>query len=203
VVQIGSTVRRPRSARSDFIARVLTHLEARGFDGAPRYLGRDDLDRDILSFIPGDVPQELGEFSGGQLKLAAELLRSLHDATTDFEGAAGKVVCHGDPSPCNCVFLDGLPRAFIDFDEAHVGERGLDLGYAAWLWLDIGNTDLAAKFQDRRLKAFFEAYGADRTISPVATVFAAQERHVASTTLPPAVRQWSQDCRNWARRHLS
>jgi len=31
----------------------------------------------------------------------------------------------------NCVFVEGTPAAFIDFDDAHPGSRIEDLGYAS------------------------------------------------------------------------
>ena len=34
---------------------LLLHLESVGFDGAPRYLGTDDLGREVLTWIDGDV----------------------------------------------------------------------------------------------------------------------------------------------------
>jgi aminoglycoside phosphotransferase (APT) family kinase protein len=54
------------------------------------------------------------------------------------------------------VFVDGVPTAFIDFDAAHAGARVDDVGYAAWLWLDIGE-DIDAELQGRRLVEFFVA----------------------------------------------
>lgn len=105
VVKVRDTVRRPRSPNSDFVQRLLKHLEARRFAGAPRYLGLDEAGRDILSYIPGDVPADLGTFTAAQLTQGARLLRSFHDATVDFEDkGSAEVVCHGDASPCNCVF---------------------------------------------------------------------------------------------------
>jgi hypothetical protein len=190
VVQVGATVRRPRSERSDFIARVLKHLEIRNFKGAPRYLGRDDWDRDVLSFLPGEVPKDLGVFSSQQLSVAAKLLRSLHDATAGFaSGNSQKVVCHGDASPCNCVFQDSVPYALIDFDDAYVGPRDLDIWYAAWLCLEIGDEDLLPEAQASRLKSFFDSYGFKHLMAPFDAVIGAQERHLAnSTPPPPAVR---------------
>ncbi len=203
VVQIGSTVRRPRSGQSDFVARVLRHLELKEFNGAPRYLGLDAQGRDMFSYIAGEVPKELGEFSSRQLMLAAELLRSFHDATIGFECTSSEmVVCHGDPSPCNCVFLEGVPYAFIDFDDAYIGDRALDLGYAAWLWLDIGNPELSPQSQAARLQRFFSDYGAGRRLSPADAVVAAQERQLANGTLPSAVRDWSECCLEWTRQEL-
>src|SRR5271168_3526977 len=139
VVRVGGTVRRPVKSHSPFIHQVLTHLEAKEFAGAPRFLGIDSANREILTFIPGFVPDNLGAFSDTQLPSAARLLRAMHDATAncDLKGSR-EIICHGDASPCNCVFVDGVPTAFIDFDAAHAGSRRADVGYAAWLWLDIG-----------------------------------------------------------------
>ena len=62
---------------------------------------------------------ELGDFSDSQLVAAACLLRQLHDETLDCPlRKTHEIVCHGDASPCNCVFVDGMPTAFIDFDNA-------------------------------------------------------------------------------------
>jgi hypothetical protein len=51
VVQVGDTVRRP--AAPDFVHRLLRHFEAVGWPGAPRYLGRDEKGREVLTFIAG------------------------------------------------------------------------------------------------------------------------------------------------------
>jgi len=67
VVRIGDTVRRPVKPQSLFVARLLTHLTHIGFDGAPRFLGRDEHDRDILSFIPGWVPAHFQRFENEQV----------------------------------------------------------------------------------------------------------------------------------------
>jgi aminoglycoside phosphotransferase (APT) family kinase protein len=183
------------------VGRLLQHLESRRFAAAPRYLGIDTASRDVLSWLPGEVPSDLGSFSASALTQAARLLCAFHDATADFEGRDGcEVVCHGDPSPCNCVFENGLPTAFIDFDDAHPGDRLNDLGYAAWMWLDIGNEELAADLQRERLYRFFADYGLSRAADPIRAVTAAQARHVSHSRLPAAVRQWSQACWDWIRR---
>jgi hypothetical protein len=63
VVRIGNTIHRPIRARAAFVHELLSHLGAREFDGAPRFLGVDSLGREALSFLRGDVPPELGDFS--------------------------------------------------------------------------------------------------------------------------------------------
>ncbi|MFP3670048.1 aminoglycoside phosphotransferase, partial [Priestia sp. SIMBA_032] len=55
VVRVGRTVRRPVSDTSTVVRRVLAHLHDVGFVGAPRFLGVDEEDRDILDFVEGEV----------------------------------------------------------------------------------------------------------------------------------------------------
>ena len=54
VVRIGDTVRRTPSEATPAVHDLLRHLEAKGFDGAPRALGFDEHGREVLSFIDGD-----------------------------------------------------------------------------------------------------------------------------------------------------
>jgi len=202
VVRVGDTVRRPVSANSGFVHGLLRHLETRGFRGAPRYLGPDEKGREVLSYVPGDVPQELGEFTEAQRMAAARLLRSLHDATVDCDlRGNSEVICHGDPSPCNCVFVDGVPSGFVDFDAAHPGERREDLGYAAWLWLDIGNQDFAPLLQGRRLAAFVSAYDPVARFDPLQLIVSAQRELCSRLNCPPDTREWAQACLTWTEQH--
>lgn len=198
VVRVGDTVRRPLSPNADFVHRLLRHLESRGFPGAPRFQGLDAQGREILAFLPGAVPQELGGFSDSQCVAAARLLRSLHDSTADCElRGSHEVVCHGDASPCNCVFVDGMPQGFIDFDAAHAGSREEDLGYAAWLWLDIGNPDLNAVDQGRRLVEFVSAYDPAARRDALQLIQSAQKRLSLRHDGPPGNREWARACFNW------
>jgi hypothetical protein len=59
VVRIGDTVHRPQRATAQATHALLQHLEAVGFDGAPRFLGVDARNREILSHISG-TPGERG-----------------------------------------------------------------------------------------------------------------------------------------------
>ena len=132
VVRVGSTVRRPPSP---FAAAVLRHLEQRGFAGAPRWLGQDDAGRDVLSYLPGVVPEKFRTWSDAQVGAAGVLARGLHEATRGSRLAGSQaVVCHHDLGPNNAVFRDGVPVAFIDFDLAAPGSPLEDLGYMAWVW---------------------------------------------------------------------
>ena len=196
VVRIGDTVRRPVRARAAFVHDLLRHLESRKFDSAPRFLGIDGAGREMLSFIPGEVPQELGGFSDDQVAAAARLLRQLHDATVDSRLRDGReIVRHGDAGPCNCVFVDGMPVAFIDFDTAHAGSRVEDVAYAAWFWTDIGNDELPADEQGRRVADFFRHYGLDSAGAIEAIILA--QTALAERTDSAGVRTWANACRVW------
>lgn len=161
VVRIGETVRRPSKPNSAFVRALLAHLRGEGFDAAPRYLGADERGREILSFQPGEVPAEIDStISDETLVAAARLIRAYHDATADSALAGeDEVVCHNDLSPCNFVFRDGKPVGIIDFDAAAPGVRLRDLGYAIFLWLNVGTDGLPPSEQARRIRLFCDAYG--------------------------------------------
>lgn len=209
VVRAGNTVRRPLKPNAGFVHALLQHLERAGFQAAPRFLGIDERGREILSFIAGDVPPDLDEWSDAQLVAAAKLIRAFHDATLDFSGKGdAEVVCHGDLGPCNTVFVEGMPAALIDFDAARPGRRADDLGYAAWLWLDMGNDELSARAVGRRLALFSAAYGCSDARNAVAWVKAAQRALLAG--LAPGggdtehlrrVSAWAGNCLRWVESH--
>jgi hypothetical protein len=52
---VDGTVRRKAGPWSRSVHRLLAHLQDRGFDGAPRPLGVDDLGREIVSYLPGQT----------------------------------------------------------------------------------------------------------------------------------------------------
>jgi hypothetical protein len=76
------------------------------------------------------------------------------------------------------------PFAFIDFAAAHPGYRREDVGYAAWLWLDIGNAVFTPHIHDRRIVDFFLAYGAINTTDALPAV--AVRGTLAATDHPKA-----------------
>jgi Phosphotransferase enzyme family len=163
VVRVGDTVRRPRGPWSDGVAAYLRHLERAGFDGAPRFLGIDDEGRDVLDFVPGDVPSqpvvEAWAATEDVLAGVARLLRRLHAASASFAPPAdacwfgqdvpvelpadippeppADVVTHFDVTPQNVVFRAGEPVALIDFDLTRPGSRLRDVVNTAMWWAPL------------------------------------------------------------------
>ncbi|HEY0388704.1 MAG TPA: phosphotransferase [Gaiellales bacterium] len=167
VVRVGDTVRRPTGDHSPFVHEMLLQLHAHGVAACPQFLGVDPRGREILTYLPGWVPPNLEHrrWDDGQIVAAARIVREVHDATAASPIADGsQVVCHGDLSPCNFVFVDGIPRYLIDFDSARPGTRRADLAYMAWMWL-IGdeNSSESPPPADRlvQLGLMLETYGLD------------------------------------------
>ncbi|MDP9431406.1 MAG: phosphotransferase [Actinomycetota bacterium] len=87
VVRVGQTVHRPAQPQSAAVADYLRHLRAVGFDGAPRFLGRDRSGRDVLDYLEGDVPGDPPEPWAADEDLLASvgvLLLRLHEASAGY-----------------------------------------------------------------------------------------------------------------------
>jgi hypothetical protein len=163
VVRVGDTVRRPHAPWSATVAAYLRHLESVGFDGAPRFHGVDAEGRDVLDFVPGDVPSlplvEAWAATEPVLLEVAKLLRSLHEASASFVPPPDArwfgddlevelpaelppepppdIVSHFDVTPQNVVFRHGLPVALIDFDLTRPGSRLRDVVNTAMWWVPL------------------------------------------------------------------
>lgn len=209
VVRIGDTVHRPAPRDPARARALLVHLAREGFEGVPRFLGTDGRDRDMLTFLDGDVPAELAHFEDEQLAAAARLLRRFHDATQSLARRwqrGAEVVCHNDWGPTNTVFRHGQPWGMIDFDTVAPGRRLWDIGYSAFLWLDLGNADYPGEEQRRRIDLFARAY--DRADCPPAAIMSfALARQLALARRgraegDPELAQWAADAAAWTARHL-
>ncbi|MFI7701248.1 phosphotransferase [Nonomuraea sp. NPDC049480] len=182
VIRAGTTVRRLTGSWTPAVHALLGHLAARGFTGAPRAHGVDRDGREVLDLVPGQVPDHPlpgWALSDDALAGVGRLLRDFHDATVDFlkfaknqdmtwyfpSESPAEVICHGDVAPYNCVFRDGRPVAFIDFDTAHPGPRVWDVAYAAYRFVPLTDPRQMETFpvveQARRLGLFAGAYDLD------------------------------------------
>src|SRR3954471_8747721 len=178
VSRVGHTVRRPWRPTSPATWALLDHLEGVGFDGAPRFLGVDDRDREILSFITGEAvlePSPGWALTDAALVSVAELLRRYHDAAASFDPAGHTwpdfvaaefregVISHNDPNLDNVVFSGGFAIGLIDFDLASPGSAVWDVTCAARLWAPLRDErDAPEALRGRtleRLGIFVDAYG--------------------------------------------
>jgi aminoglycoside phosphotransferase (APT) family kinase protein len=187
---------------------LLIHLEKRHFIGAPRYLGIDDKGREILTYLPGDVPVDLANFDDRRISAAAALLRRFHDATMDFplvREQDAEVMCHNDFGPPNTVFRHGLPCAMIDFDTLAPGERLWDTGYSAFMWLDLGNPDYTGEEQARRLGVFAGGYGSRHGAAAQIATFALARQTDLAASAEAGCQQalWADACASWTRDNLA
>jgi aminoglycoside phosphotransferase (APT) family kinase protein len=188
VVRVGNTVRRPHSDVSEGVAAYLAHLESVGFDRAPRYLGRDDKGRDILTFLTGDVPGDDNPPSWAAsttaLASVARLTRALHDASAGYRppqpiqprdpsrptpalpDGEPRLISQRDITPGNTVFRNGAAWGLIDFDLSDETTRSIDLANTAMHWVPLRDpvdrrpTDVDVDF-GLRLRTMLDAYGRD------------------------------------------
>jgi len=161
---------------------LLRHLEAAGFEGAPRLVGPGlDADgRQTLSYVEGDFVHP-GPWSLEGAAAVGGLLRRLHDATASFRpppdavwfpwygrdlGGPRHVIGHRDTGPWNIVARDGLPVALIDWDWAGPVDPLVELAEAAWLNAQLHADDVAEAAglpplaeRARHLRAIVDGYG--------------------------------------------
>ncbi|MFC5824247.1 phosphotransferase [Nonomuraea insulae] len=181
VVRVGDTVRRPANTSTPAVHALLRHLEAAGFDGAPRVLGMDEFGREILTFVPGRTGFRLESVTDEALVELAGLLRRYHDATVGFpltetrwgggsnDDDLPEVIGHCDLTPANVVLEPRslVPYALIDFDLARPTTRLFDVVTTLRHWAPIADpvdrvpllrtVDVGA-----RLRLFCDAYGVAR-----------------------------------------
>jgi hypothetical protein len=186
VVRVGGTVRRPVRPHTAAVHALLRHLEEVGFEGAPRVLGIDGKNREVLTYLPGEVPRRpLPGYALAESTLVAlaELQRAYHEAVAGFApppwarwdgeltalvDSPASIVCHCDINLENVIFRNeaaGLrPYAFIDFDLARPGTRLVDIIQTLRYWAPIADPadrDPALRGADAvtRIAVFCEAYG--------------------------------------------
>lgn len=188
VVRIGQTVRRPARSFTATIQAYLSYVRGRGFTDCPEPLGLYPEGREVLSYVPGDVPVHplpARAATSRALEALGALIRRLHDAAdgwippTDavWGGVPGvrpagvvplfdepEHVSHMDYCPGNVVFDGGRPVALIDFDLARPTTRVADLANALYWWAPLVDpVDRSRVLADAdvpaRVRAFADAYG--------------------------------------------
>ncbi len=182
-VRIGQTVRRATGPWTPAVHGLLRHLHGVGFSDVPKVLGIDARGREVLTFLPGRVPDVDSEIvSEAALSDGMRWLRRYHDAvegvvldgpwrTTHRRLAPGELICHHDFAPYNVVLSSSARGERVvgvfDWDMAGPGTRLDDLAFAAWNWVPLHGTlpPLAAA---RRLRLIANAYGSAETAADIA-----------------------------------
>jgi len=192
VARVGNTVRRPAAPCQRATHALLAHLNAVGFDGAPRVLAADST-TETLTFMEGDaaVPPLCGEtLTDTALISVADLLGRYHRAAASFDPHGYRwpkqvpqqfrtaLVSHNDVWPANVVFSAGRAVALIDFDLAGPGCAEWDFAAAARSWVPLTrDADIDDCRQGRvmeRFRLFLDATGLPR----------AERRRVAQAVVP-------------------
>jgi aminoglycoside phosphotransferase (APT) family kinase protein len=131
-VRVGDTVRRAQRENTGLVQRVLRHLEDAGVAWAPRALGIDERQQEVISWIPGETAS-----SGDQIevRLLAGIVRQLHDLTALLvEGF--ECVIHDDLQPRNVVVQGRVPVGLIDWEQARPGRRVEDVAKLCWSFIE-------------------------------------------------------------------
>ena len=182
-VRIGDTVHRAAQPWTNAVHALLRHLEAVGFDGAPRARGFDHAGREVLTYLDGETVGDRHPWPGWvhsdtALVDVARWTRRLHNATEMFvppEDAVwfagqswrpGLVVGHHDAAPYNAVWQDDRLVGFVDWDTAGPSPRDLDLAFVALSWVPLHARRVVERegftaFDDRsrRLHLLLDSYG--------------------------------------------
>jgi hypothetical protein len=176
----GGVVLRQAGPWTPTVHQVMRHARLAGAAGIPEPLGIADDGREALEFLEGVVPEypmPSWIWHEAVLEQAARMLRSWHDATSDFDTAEAvwrlpahepaEVICHNDFAQYNLVFEPNAdePRLVgaIDFDTMSPGARIWDLAYLAYRLVpfieESGDGTPDASARERRLRILMSAYG--------------------------------------------
>ena len=167
-VRIGRTVRRPTGAWTPSVHRLLTHLHGRGLPAIPDVLGTDVRGREVLTYLPGRVPDvDAEQLTDAQLAELCRWARSLHDAVSDFDDPGPwrffgvdqpTVLAHNDLAPYNLCFEGDRLVGVFDWDLAGPSTPLLELAHCAWNSVPLFRpTDPADAV--RRLDLMASSYG--------------------------------------------
>ncbi len=181
-------VHRSSGPWSATVQALLRHARSNGVAWVPEPFGFDEQGREVLQFLPGEVPHAMPPWiwSESVLHDVARALRVWHDVAADFprEGAIWRfpssappeTICHNDFAPYNCVFREGHFFGAIDFDFSAPGPRTRDLAWAAYRFVPLqpsAGSDVADGGGERspfdpeatrhRLESFLDTYAEHRS----------------------------------------
>ena len=169
VVRVGNTVRKPAGLHTAAVEAFLSYLNAAGFSGAPKTLGRDELGRHVLEYIPGELAHDMPPMDLDGLHRVGRLIRELHDISESFRPPPdahwdvviapdrSEIICHHDLARWNLVCNDDR-WVFIDWDGAAPGSRLWDLAWTVTGFVPL-DPDGDPGRDAPRLRALADGYG--------------------------------------------
>ncbi len=181
VLRQGDVVARETGPWAPAVHALLRHLEARGFEGAPRVVGSgfDAAGRELLTYVDGEVINPAPWTDEAIAELGA-LLRRMHEALRDFRAPADAawrpwfgrelgmpdIFGHCDAAPWNIISRKGMPVALIDWEVAGPVDRLTELALAAWNNAQLYDDGVAAmngladaRSRIRQVRLLAEGYG--------------------------------------------
>ena len=209
VVRVGDTVRRPTGPHSPFVHRLLRHLEAAGFEAAPRVMGVDERGREVLSFIAGWVPPNLDHFADETLAAAARLLRQLR--TTRPPARARRRPRRRLPQRPVSMQLRlrrRSPRRVHRLRPCHPRRPGCVTSPSGWLWTLSADDGPPVPEQAQRLRLMADAYGLPDPSVLLDAVLVRQRENLAaartrSRSPDSAVAEYGRASATWQREQMA
>jgi thiamine kinase-like enzyme len=201
VTRKGNYVYRACCSNSPFVHKILKWIESKDSTIIPHFIGINDDGREIITFLEGQAPKDLGDFSEKQLFEAGKLIKYLHIILADYPDCKkGQTVCHNDLSPCNFMFINDIPYAVFDWDAAAIGDPMDDLAYAVWMWCDIGNLEQSVEKVNAKIKNMIQGYDAKQF--DIKNKIINQIDRVGRSMWPTQeqtgnVRSWTNACKEW------
>jgi hypothetical protein len=174
-VRVGETVCRPTGPWTPAVHALLDHLATR-VPNVPRVLGFDERGREVLSYLPGRVPDVDTEvLSLGQIASLVRWTRTFHQAVAGFRHpgpwrffpvAAPSLIGHNDIAPYNACFDGEDLVGVFDWDLSGPTTPLLELAFIAWncvpLWAETGPRAAAERL--RVIAASYGSYDAGRIL---------------------------------------
>lgn len=160
VVRRGGIVLRETEPWTPSVHGLLRHLEAVGFDAAPRVVGSGFAadGRETLTYIDGEIVNP-APWTDAAVVAIGRMIRRLHDATATFRSPADaawrpwfgrdignghKVIGHCDAAAWNIIARDRHPIALIDWEAAGPVDPLTEVAQVAWNNAHLYDDDVAA-----------------------------------------------------------
>ncbi|WP_086665817.1 aminoglycoside phosphotransferase family protein [Lentzea kentuckyensis] len=182
----GSTVTHPAQPWTTTVHAFLRHLEAEGFEAAPRVVGPgfDDAGNEVLTRLDGTIlAEQVWPDPERSLHELGTTLRRLHEVSRSFtpppdarwmpwtlrSRADDAVISHGNIAPWHVVFDARRPTGLIGWEYTGPVEPLDEVAVTAWYCAQLFDDDVAeriglppAAIRAEWFRGFLDGYGLPR-----------------------------------------